>query len=153
MMAACANFADYLYDMNGWKYDFVKLTVGTGIIYGFALGVPFCFWLYFKWVDFNISLIEILCIYGYSLFIYIPVSVTFHLIFMCSYCLDSLYRALQSCSVGRDIYRMLDLDSFPDCQYVEPPKVEGGARDSIDGGDGALACRNWNNVYAVLFPV
>lgn len=75
MMAACANFADYLYNTDGWKYDFVKLTVGTGIIYGFTFGIPFLFWLYFKWVDFNISLIEILCIYGYSLFIYIPVSI------------------------------------------------------------------------------
>eukprot|EP01127_Copromyxa_protea_P016643 TRINITY_DN497_c0_g1_i1.p1 TRINITY_DN497_c0_g1~~TRINITY_DN497_c0_g1_i1.p1 ORF type:complete len:342 (+),score=57.10 TRINITY_DN497_c0_g1_i1:40-1065(+) len=76
MFAASSNFADYLYSEPGqWQYDFLKLTVGTGIIYGFTFAVPFFFWLYFKWADLNISLIEMLCIYGYSLFIYCPVSV------------------------------------------------------------------------------
>lgn len=77
MMAACANFADYLYDQTNWKYDFLKLTVGTGIIYGFSFGIPFLFWLYFKWADLDITLVELLCIYGYSLFIYCPIAVCF----------------------------------------------------------------------------
>jgi len=75
MMAACSNFSTYLWDPVNWKYDFLKLTVGTGIIYGYAFAVPFLFWLYFKWADIEISLIELLCIYGYSFFIYIPVAI------------------------------------------------------------------------------
>lgn len=75
-MAASSNFAAYLNQPAGWKYDFLKLTVGTGIIYGFGFGIPFLFWLYFKWADLNISLIEVLCIYGYSMFIYVPVAVS-----------------------------------------------------------------------------
>jgi len=32
------------------------------------------FWLYVKWIDLNMNLIDILCIYGYSLFVYSPVA-------------------------------------------------------------------------------
>jgi len=75
MMAASANFAAYLADPIGWQYDFLKLTVGTGIIYSFAFGVPTLVWLYFKWADISTSLIELFCVYGYSLFVYIPVAI------------------------------------------------------------------------------
>lgn len=100
MFAAAANFSDYLSEPFGWKYDFLKLTVGTGIIYGFAFGIPFLFWLYFKWVDMNISLIELLCIYGYSLFIYCPVAVSGFVIFVLLV-LGGLYCSFFGCSMDR----------------------------------------------------
>jgi len=79
MMAASANFAFYiqaLIDPNvpKWVYDFYKLTYGSGVIYGYAFGIPLLFWLYIKWIDLGVSLIDILCIYGYSLFVYSPVA-------------------------------------------------------------------------------
>jgi len=75
MLAAGSNFASYLANTDGdWHYDFFKLTAGAGIIWGYAFGAPVLYWLYFKWVDLNVSLIEMLCIYGYSLFSYTPVA-------------------------------------------------------------------------------
>jgi len=78
MMAASANFAFYLQSIldpnKPWTYDLYKLTYGSGVIYGYSFGVPLLFWLYIKWIDISVTLIEILCIYGYSLFVYIPVA-------------------------------------------------------------------------------
>uniref|UniRef100_A0A6B2L9W2 Protein YIPF n=1 Tax=Arcella intermedia TaxID=1963864 RepID=A0A6B2L9W2_9EUKA len=69
MMAAAANFASPL------PYDFYKLTTGAAVIYGYDFGVPLLFWIYAKWADLPVSLIDVLCIYGYSLFIYSPIAV------------------------------------------------------------------------------
>lgn len=75
MLAAGSNFATYLHNPAGWYYNFFTLTTGAGIIWGYAFGMPVLLWLYFKWVDLNVSLIEMFCIYGYSLFSYTPVAV------------------------------------------------------------------------------
>jgi len=75
LMAAAANFASYLDKRETWHYDFYKLTYGAAVIYGYTFGIPLIFWLYMKWVDIGISLIEVLCLYGYSLFVYSPVAI------------------------------------------------------------------------------
>jgi hypothetical protein len=78
MMAAAANFAYYLDALINpdkiYQYDFYKLIYGSGVIYGYAFITPLLFWLYVKWIELNINLIDILCIYGYSLFVYSPVA-------------------------------------------------------------------------------
>jgi len=77
VMAAAANFAYYLDALIGdkeYQYDFYKLIYGAGVIYGYAYITPVLFWLYVKWIDLNMNLIDILCIYGYSLFVYSPVA-------------------------------------------------------------------------------
>jgi hypothetical protein len=78
VMAAAANFAYYLDAVINpdkiYQYDFYKLIYGAGVIYGYAFITPVLFWLYVKWIDLNMNLIDILCIYGYSLFVYSPVA-------------------------------------------------------------------------------
>jgi hypothetical protein len=75
MMAAAGNFAQYLHDNATWKYDFFKVTYGSGVIYGYAILVPLLFWAYLQWMDVKMNLSEVLCIYGYSLFIFVFVAV------------------------------------------------------------------------------
>jgi len=75
-MAACGNFAAYLGTNAGaWQYDIMKLIYGSAVVYGYCLLVPLALFFYLKWIEVDVRLIEILCIYGYSLFIYLPVSV------------------------------------------------------------------------------
>jgi hypothetical protein len=38
--------------------------------------MPLILWIICRFTDINITLMDALCIYGYALFIYIPVSVT-----------------------------------------------------------------------------
>jgi len=78
MMAAAGNFAYYLDSLINpakiYQYDFYKLIYGSGVIYGYAFIIPLLFWLYVKWLDLSLNLIDVLCIYGYSLFVYSPVA-------------------------------------------------------------------------------
>jgi len=81
MMAAGGNFASYIeFDKkNGfdlyWQYDFEKVTYGAIAIYAYTIAVPLLMYLGLNcWAALEIRFIELLCIYGYSLFIYIPVA-------------------------------------------------------------------------------
>jgi len=78
MMSAAGNFAYYLDTLGDplkvYQYDFYKLIYGSAIIYGYAFVIPLFLWLYIKWLDISLNLIEVLCIYGYSLFVYSPVA-------------------------------------------------------------------------------
>lgn len=80
VMGAAGNFASALNFVPSnaqptWHYDFAKLTWGVVVIYGYAFIVPLVFWAVMKWwMDIEVSFMQLLCIYGYALFIYIPVS-------------------------------------------------------------------------------
>jgi len=75
MMSATVNFAAYLSVSAGaWHYDIMKLIYGAAVIYGYSLLIPLCLWFYLSWLEIKVRLIEVFCIYGYSLFIYLPVS-------------------------------------------------------------------------------
>eukprot|EP01125_Pyxidicula_operculata_P003197 TRINITY_DN1360_c0_g1_i1.p2 TRINITY_DN1360_c0_g1~~TRINITY_DN1360_c0_g1_i1.p2 ORF type:complete len:341 (-),score=75.25 TRINITY_DN1360_c0_g1_i1:124-1146(-) len=76
MMAASANFAAYLQNSETWHYDVSKLMYGSAVIYGYTFLIPTAFWIYITWVaDVKLRITEVLCIYGYSLFIYSPVAI------------------------------------------------------------------------------
>jgi len=77
MLAATSNFVSYEFSTPAapWAYDIKKVTIGFPLIFSFNFGIPILLWLYFRWIDFNVSLIELLCIYGYSNFIYIFASI------------------------------------------------------------------------------
>lgn len=76
IMAASGNFANFLnakWNGVGWNYDFSKLPYAAGVIYGYNLLIPAGLWGILTWIDdFDISLIQMLCLYGYSMFIFIP---------------------------------------------------------------------------------
>ncbi len=55
---------------------FVKVSTGAAVIYGYLLVLPLILWIIFKWRDVPISLMQIWCIYGYSLFVFVPVAVS-----------------------------------------------------------------------------
>ena len=56
-----------------WKYDFRLLTAALGTVYPFAFLVPACLWFGLGQLGVSaLSLVHLICIYGYSLAIFIP---------------------------------------------------------------------------------
>ena len=82
-IATMGNIADYLHsDGEGqhWRYDFRKVSISATSIFSYVLLLPLLLWLFLWWrksqgEQLSIGLIEIVCLYGYSLAIYIPISV------------------------------------------------------------------------------
>lgn len=79
-----ANVADYLQSggqTGRWRYDFRKVSISATAVFGYALLVPLLLWLLLLYwrrrhgQDVQLGFVEIVCLYGYSLAVYIPVSV------------------------------------------------------------------------------
>jgi len=78
MLAITGNLANYLTSdlpSGEWYYNFNKVTWGALTIYGYTIVIPFIMWLVFKWMKIPFRLLELLCIYGYALFVFIPASI------------------------------------------------------------------------------
>lgn len=77
--AITGNLASYLSNLGDhqWVYDFHKVTLAAVAIFAYASVVPTVLWGVLLWRKSNAgySFLEIVCVYGYSLFIYIPISV------------------------------------------------------------------------------
>mmetsp|Transcript_15455 Transcript_15455/g.31165 ORF Transcript_15455/g.31165 Transcript_15455/m.31165 type:complete len:278 (+) Transcript_15455:71-904(+) len=59
-----------------FTYNFDKLTVGSSVLYGYTAFVPLSGWAVSKWLMAQpLGLAELVCIYGYSLAVYIPTAV------------------------------------------------------------------------------
>jgi hypothetical protein len=81
-VAISGNLANYLQVASigsyHWKYDFHAVTYAATAIFSYAWLVPIALWGILKWCggqETRLSFLEILCVYGYSLSIYVPVSV------------------------------------------------------------------------------
>lgn len=82
-IAISGNLANYLQagaanENYHWKYDFHAVTLSATAIYSYAWIVPLGLWGVLKWMvpeEHRLSFLDLLCVYGYSLTIYIPVSV------------------------------------------------------------------------------
>ncbi|KAL6049122.1 Yip1 domain-containing protein [Balamuthia mandrillaris] len=72
VMAAASNFSDWLEMRNEFHYDFRRVSVGAAVIYSYVVIVPILLWLVFRWLRVQLSLLQILCIYGYAMFVFIP---------------------------------------------------------------------------------
>jgi len=57
------------------KYEFTKVTLAAGAIYGYALLVPAIVSAIFYWFDVPVRTLEVISIYGYSFSIYILVAI------------------------------------------------------------------------------
>ena len=55
-----------------WEYDFQSIVTASSVVYGFAIGAPFLFYLLFRHLEGNVKLITAVCVYGYSSFVFIP---------------------------------------------------------------------------------
>ena len=68
--------ADELHPVK-WHYDFHKVTVSAMVVFSYASLLPASLYGFLWWAgqsDATISFLELVCLYGYSLTIYIPVS-------------------------------------------------------------------------------
>nr|XP_053650744.1 protein YIPF1-like [Cherax quadricarinatus] len=80
--AITGNLANYLAASPAetyiWRYEFRKVTLAASAIFAYAWLIPIAVWGLLVWRGSRakISLLELLCIYGYSLAIFIPVSVS-----------------------------------------------------------------------------
>lgn len=74
-IAAAGNFASWIDDKDHFKYDFKQVTFAAGMIYAYIAVVPLLLWLSFRWLKVPLTLLQMVCLYGYAMFIFIPVSV------------------------------------------------------------------------------
>ncbi|KAI9555569.1 hypothetical protein GHT06_018084 [Daphnia sinensis] len=83
-VAIMGNIADYLHsggEGQHWRYDFRKVSISASTIFSYALLLPLVLWLLLWWRrkegdQTPLGFIEIVSLYGYSLAIYIPISVS-----------------------------------------------------------------------------
>jgi len=82
MTAAVSNFGSYLNYVNNpnhgavpYDYDFTILSYGAATFYGYWLVFSFAVWGICRYWNVGLKLAEIFCIYGYSLFIFVPISI------------------------------------------------------------------------------
>lgn len=82
-IAISGNMANYLQaaalqKAYSWKYDFHAVSVSATFIFLYAWFVPVVLWTILKYHGsdhFQLSLLELICVYGYSLSVYIPISI------------------------------------------------------------------------------
>lgn len=73
--AAIGTFVTYLahkLQHKEWNYDINLVTWSAGLFYGYVLIVPLCLYIILKYFSAPSTLVQLFCLYGYSLFIFIP---------------------------------------------------------------------------------
>ena len=72
-----ASIASYLSDPDeAYDYDFTLLSIAMSLVYAYGLAVPACLWLGLRYLGVGEwSIVEAIAVWGYSQFIWIPVSV------------------------------------------------------------------------------
>lgn len=79
VIAALGNCATYLIHKRGdsstlWSFDVSYLNVAACAVYGYALLAPAAFYFLLQYIGLSASLVSFWCMWGYSLFIFIPSS-------------------------------------------------------------------------------
>eukprot|EP01006_Ploeotia_vitrea_P043393 TRINITY_DN66724_c4_g4_i2.p1 TRINITY_DN66724_c4_g4~~TRINITY_DN66724_c4_g4_i2.p1 ORF type:complete len:282 (+),score=132.35 TRINITY_DN66724_c4_g4_i2:100-945(+) len=80
LTAAAGNFASYLEfdDADGkqtWKYDFEKVTLAASLFYSTISILPVAVYIWLRRLGQPRALTDLICIYGYSLTIFVPVCI------------------------------------------------------------------------------
>ncbi|CAM8969095.1 unnamed protein product [Rhodiola kirilowii] len=73
--AAIGTFVTYLAHKiknQEWNYDINVVTWSAGLFYGYVTVIPICLYLILKYFSAPSGLVQLFCLYGYSLFIFIP---------------------------------------------------------------------------------
>jgi len=79
--AALGNFAAYLAHKTSagggeaWHYDINKVTYAAIMFYGYVGVIPLGLYFLLKYLGVTSGLVQLWCLYGYSLFVFIPASV------------------------------------------------------------------------------
>lgn len=79
-MAITGNLASYFAFVASeahpkWTYDFTQLTVAGSVIYSYVTLLPLLFWLLLRYYEASKKLADVLCIYGYTMAIFVPISI------------------------------------------------------------------------------
>jgi len=76
-MAMTGNLASYFatVDKTGWTYNFNQLTLAGSVIYAYVTLLPLLFWMLLRYYEASKKLVDVLCIYGYTLAVFVPISV------------------------------------------------------------------------------
>ncbi|WOL16523.1 hypothetical protein Cni_G25310 [Canna indica] len=79
MLAALGNYATYLISKRSeqssdWEFDVSYVNWAACTMYGYAVAVPAAFYFLFQYFGLHASLVRLWCMWGYSLFIFIPTS-------------------------------------------------------------------------------
>lgn len=96
VLASLGNCATYLIQKHtdkgtSWSFNVSYMNVAAGSIYGYAAVVPLAFYFLLQYVGSNPSLVRFWCMWGYSLFIFVPASVSSYLLFCDRLLLFSLF--------------------------------------------------------------
>jgi len=63
--------ASWMSGVNG-EYDFQSVLTASSLVYSFASACPVSLYFIFRQLDIKLKLITAICLYGYSLFVFIP---------------------------------------------------------------------------------
>ena len=101
LIALIGNFSSYIHaeDKENYIYDYTHVPHAIFIIYGFGFGAPFILWIIMKFLfKIDIDLITIMCVYGYSYTILIPILLICIIPFKFIATLALLYFLIHSCT-------------------------------------------------------
>ncbi|RWV87327.1 hypothetical protein GW17_00050689, partial [Ensete ventricosum] len=81
MLAALGNYGTYLIqkrsEQNGdWEFDVSYVDWAACVVFGYAVAVPAAFYFLLQYFGLNANLVRLWCMWGYSLFVFVPASVT-----------------------------------------------------------------------------
>lgn len=81
MLAALGNYGTYLIqkrsEPNGdWEFDVSYVDWAACVVFGYAVAVPAAFYFLLQYFGLNANLVRLWCMWGYSLFVFIPASVS-----------------------------------------------------------------------------
>lgn len=58
-----------------WTYNFNQLSLASSVIYSYVTLLPLLFWMLLRYYEASKKLVDVLCIYGYTLSVFVPISV------------------------------------------------------------------------------
>jgi len=77
-MAVTGNLSSYYAytgPAGGWTYNFNQLTLAGSVIYSYVTLLPLLLWAALRYYEAQKRLVDIICIYGYTLGVFVPVSI------------------------------------------------------------------------------
>jgi hypothetical protein len=102
--AALGNFATFLSFKPTpaepkWHYDINKVSYGSAIFYGYIAVIPLLLFFVMRYFGAAIGLIQLWCLYGYSLAVFIPITVRYasYMLIIPYFFSESLSAAVQAC--------------------------------------------------------
>ena len=79
-MAMTGNLASYISFVATpqhpkWTYNFNQLTLAGSVVYSYVTLLPLLFWMLLRYYEASKKLVDVLCIYGYTLSVFVPISI------------------------------------------------------------------------------